>query len=114
MFCSIHWLLFSFFLVVPVSGWEVNLIHLLTTLATRFVFRFACLDDLFELFGLVTPEKTSQPIGVFSPRRFMNFVAVNSLAFETEILRIIRDSLFQIPNNKITTKVEKYCKSVKK
>ena len=44
----------------------------------------------------------------------MNFVAVNSLAFETEILRIIRDSLFQIPNNKITTKVEKYYKSVKK
>ena len=27
-----------------------------------FVFGFACLDYLFELFGLVTPEKTSQPI----------------------------------------------------
>ena len=70
MFCSIHWLLFFFFLVVPVCGWEVNLIHLLTTLATRFVFRFACLDDLFELFGLVTPEKTSQPIGVLFSQAF--------------------------------------------
>ena len=70
MFCSIHWLLFFFFLVVPVCGWEVNLIHLLTTLATRFVFRFACLDDLFELLGLVTPEKTSQPIGVLFTQAF--------------------------------------------
>ena len=53
----------------------------------------------------------------------MNFVAVNSLAFETEILGIIRDSLFQIPiislylqsnkNNKITTKVEKFSKLLK-
>ena len=46
MFCSIHWLLFFFFLVVPVSCWEVYLIHLLTTLATGFCFQI-CLSRWF-------------------------------------------------------------------